>query len=239
MLNQFRVIIAGSRSLQYKSTGVRQHLFGKLDKLLIAKRIGQEIVIISGTARGADQFGELYARARGFKIERYPADWDTHGKSAGYKRNVQMAEQAQALIALWDGKSKGTQHMLNIAKERGIPTRVIRYPQDSTDYEVSSKGDRRFSAFYARLNDGRTIEQAYQSAKGTGKGRPAKDPNFAYWETYKGLWDQWADENPALLAELAVIAKTRTLVDSFARTENNQARALSVIIQERNPQPQS
>ena len=125
MRNQFRVIIAGSRSLQYKSTGVRQHLFGKLDNLLSAKRKGQEIVIISGTARGADQFGELYARARGFKIERYPADWDTHGKSAGYKRNVEMAENADALVALWDGKSRGTKHMLDIARERSIPSRTI------------------------------------------------------------------------------------------------------------------
>jgi len=125
MRTVFRVIIAGSRSLQYESTGPRQHLFHKLDNLLSAKRKGQEIVIISGTARGADQFGELYANAKGFKIERYPADWDQYGKSAGYKRNVQMAENADALVALWDGKSRGTKHMLDIAKEHGLPSRTI------------------------------------------------------------------------------------------------------------------
>jgi len=100
-------------------------------------------------------------------------------------------------------------------------------------YEVSSKGDRRFSALYAKLQDGRTIESAYQAAKGTGKGKPALDPSFDYWGTYKGLWNQWADENPELLAELAEKSRGRVLTDQFASTQNNQARALSEILTER------
>lgn len=102
----------------------------------------------------------------------------------------------------------------------------------SKGYEVSSRGDKRFSAFYARLKDGRTIEQAYQQAKGSGKGRPAKDPSFKYWETYLALWQRWAKENPALIRELAILAADRVLTDRFANTENNQARALACILNE-------
>ena len=53
--------------------------------------------------------------------------WDKYGKKAGYLRNVEMAENANALIAFWDGKSKGTKHMIDIATERNLPIRVIRY----------------------------------------------------------------------------------------------------------------
>lgn len=97
-------------------------------------------------------------------------------------------------------------------------------------YEVSSRGDKTYSAFNAKLSDGRSIEQAYQEAKGTGKGQPAKDPNFDYWGTYKGLWNQWASENPQLIQELKTKSAGKVLTDQFASTENNQARALSEII---------
>ena len=59
----------------------------------------------------------------------FPADWDKHGKSAGYKRNLEMAENADALIAFWDGESRGTKHMIDIAKEKNLLTRIIRYDE--------------------------------------------------------------------------------------------------------------
>lgn len=99
-------------------------------------------------------------------------------------------------------------------------------------YEVSSRGDKRFSAMYAKLKDGRTIEDAYQEAKGSGKGQPAKDPNFKYYATYLGLWKQWAKENPKLIEELRTKAEGKTLTDQFASTDNNQARALADILNE-------
>ena len=100
-------------------------------------------------------------------------------------------------------------------------------------YEVSSAGDRRFSAFYARLPNGRSIEETYQTAKGSGKGRPAVDPNFDYWGTYLSLWEAWAEANPTLLRELIKAAKHKILTDRFAKTENNQARALAYILNKR------
>jgi hypothetical protein len=105
-------------------------------------------------------------------------------------------------------------------------------------FEVSTRGDnfgKQFSALNARLKDGRTIEEAYQQAKGTGKGQPAKDPNFDYYGTYKSLWQQWSKENPGKIKELKnYLDKNNitTLRDRFATTENRQDRALSEILNE-------
>jgi hypothetical protein len=82
--------------------------------------------IISGGARGVDALGERYARDNSIPLMIMQADWDRYGKSAGYKRNEQMAKTAQMLIALWDGKSRGTMHMINIAKARGLTVHVFR-----------------------------------------------------------------------------------------------------------------
>lgn len=62
--------------------------------------------VISGAARGADKLGEIWAAEHNVPCEHYPADWNRHGKAAGYRRNEQMAESAEALIALWDGMSR-------------------------------------------------------------------------------------------------------------------------------------
>jgi len=75
------------------------------------------IEIVSGTCKGADQLGEKYAKEREYKLTKFPADWNKHGKSAGPKRNQQMANYTDALIAFWDGKSKGTKHMIEMAKQ--------------------------------------------------------------------------------------------------------------------------
>ena len=65
----------------------------------------------------------IIAGGRNF-ITQFPADWNKQGKAARYKRNEQMANYANALIAFWDGKSKGTKHMIKLAKSRGLKTNV-------------------------------------------------------------------------------------------------------------------
>lgn len=80
----------------------------------------ENLAIVSGTARGADQLGERYAKEHSLTIHRYPADWDNHGRSAGYKRNELMADNADTLLAFWDGKSKGTKHMIDTAIRKGL-----------------------------------------------------------------------------------------------------------------------
>ena len=118
----YKIIIAGGRDFMDYNL-----LKEKSNKILQEKKVTHKIVIISGCARGADTLGLRYASENTFDVEEYPADWDKYGKKAGYMRNVEMAENANALIAFWDGKSKGTKHMIDIATERNLPTRVIKY----------------------------------------------------------------------------------------------------------------
>ena len=117
-----KVIIAGGRDYEnYKELEcVADHMLGKLMDT-------HDIVIISGGARGADAMAMRYANHRGFELIVMPADWDTHGKSAGYKRNAQMAEAATHLIAFWDGKSRGTANMIDIAHSMKIKVHVSSY----------------------------------------------------------------------------------------------------------------
>ena len=116
----FRVIIAGTRDFSNYEL-LRQ----KCDAILSAKRQDSNIVVVSGTARGADRLGERYARERGYEIRRFPADWDNDGNAAGPIRNAKMADNADALIAFWDGKSRGTRNMIETAEEKGLLVRKI------------------------------------------------------------------------------------------------------------------
>lgn len=114
-----RLIIAGSRT------------FNDIDRLMlhadnyVAEHWNGDVTVVSGTAQGADRLGERWAEMRGYDIERYPAQWDVYGKSAGYKRNEYMASIATNLLAFWDGKSRGTKHMIDIAKRKGLAVKII------------------------------------------------------------------------------------------------------------------
>lgn len=77
-------------------------------------------VVLSGRARGVDRLGEIWARTHGVPLEIYPANWRLYGNTAGHMRNVQMAINAEALVAVWDGKSKGTGDMISIARRMGL-----------------------------------------------------------------------------------------------------------------------
>lgn len=115
----FKVIIAGSRGFSnYKL------LEGKLDSLFSKK---SNVEIVSGTARGADKLGEMYAKKRSLPVIQFPADWDKYGKSAGYKRNAQMAQYADACVVFWDGKSRGTKHMIDLAKKQELQIRIFNF----------------------------------------------------------------------------------------------------------------
>jgi hypothetical protein len=83
------------------------------------------IEVVSGCAKGADELGERYASEKGFKVIKFPAKWEEHGKSAGPIRNKEMAEYSDACILFWDGKSKGTKSMMNLAVRKKLKLRVI------------------------------------------------------------------------------------------------------------------
>lgn len=109
-----RCIIAGSRTITSYD----------LDKT-IKNSCFNPSVIISGGARGVDSLGEEWADRNKVPVELFVPDWDTYGKAAGYKRNEKMAENAEALIAIWDGNSKGTKHMIDIATKKGLKVYVV------------------------------------------------------------------------------------------------------------------
>lgn len=83
--------------------------------------------VVSGTARGVDRNGELWATATGVPIKRFPADWKRYGVRAGLIRNKEMAAYADALIAVWDGQSSGTAHMIKSAQARGLKVFVYKF----------------------------------------------------------------------------------------------------------------
>ena len=102
-----KVIIAGSRSASYYHT---------YQAIISCPFLAKIDVVISGHARGADRYGEIFAREMNVPVILFPADWGKYGKCAGFIRNKEMAKQADALIAVWDGKSKGTKHMIEQAR---------------------------------------------------------------------------------------------------------------------------
>ena len=99
----------------------------KCDYYLHDKIQTHEVIIVSGHAKGADTLGEKYAQERGLNIELHPADWHSHGRAAGPIRNAEMAAEADALIAFWDGQSRGTANMIKIAKDKGLQVAVVKY----------------------------------------------------------------------------------------------------------------
>jgi hypothetical protein len=81
--------------------------------------------LVSGKARGVDTLGEVWAKRNNVPIKSFPADWDKHGKAAGHIRNAQMGDYADALIAVWDGHSPGTRHMITYMHKLGKPVFVF------------------------------------------------------------------------------------------------------------------
>ncbi len=94
---------------------------------MLLSNIKEDITVVCGKARGADLFGEQYAKERGYAVAYFPADWDKHGKAAGFIRNEQMAQNADALVAFWDGRSRGTRNMIELARRYNLKVRVKRY----------------------------------------------------------------------------------------------------------------
>lgn len=84
-------------------------------------------LIVSGGAKGADSLAERYADERGIVKKILLADWNTHGKKAGYLRNKEIIDSCDAVIAFWDGASKGTKHSLDLAGKEGKPFKIIKY----------------------------------------------------------------------------------------------------------------
>lgn len=81
--------------------------------------------IISGGARGADSLAQQYADEHGVEFKLFPADWDTHGRKAGFLRNTEMARACGMVLAFWDMQSSGTAHMIQTALRHGKPVTIV------------------------------------------------------------------------------------------------------------------
>ena len=114
-----RVVVAGCRDYENYEEA-REYI----DYCLSNVSRENDIIIVSGGAKGADALGERYANEKGYKIERYPADWDTYGLRAGPIRNEKMAQNCDFVICFWDGKSRGTKSMIGFAKQYNRPCRI-------------------------------------------------------------------------------------------------------------------
>ena len=119
-MSTLKLIIAGSRG------------FGNLDRLekevlkylKIHKKKGDVVEVLSGTARGADKLGEVFAQKYGLKVQPYPAEWDVYGKKAGMIRNQKMADNATHCILFWDGHSPGTRQMARMDQKSNLKLKI-------------------------------------------------------------------------------------------------------------------
>lgn len=121
-MQEFKLIVAGGREFNDYD-----RLAQEITRLADNELKEYAVSIVSGMARGADLLAYHFARNNGVKVYEFPADWNTHGKRAGYLRNEQMAHFADGLLAFWNGSSKGTAHMIETMEKLGKSIRVIRY----------------------------------------------------------------------------------------------------------------
>ena len=114
-----KVIICGSRSLD--DYGLVKNVMDE-----VAARINIDEVVC-GEARGADSLGKRWAIENGIQIASFPADWNRYGGSTGAIRNEEMGNYADYVIAFWDGKSRGTQHMIHYMEQNNKHGEVYLY----------------------------------------------------------------------------------------------------------------
>lgn len=120
-----KIIIAGSRDFDNYA----------LLKSICAPCLLDNGEIVSGGARGADMLGEKLAKELGIKLHRFPADWNTKGKAAGFIRNVEMAKFADMLIAFWDEQSRGTRHMIDQMRILNKPFWIVYYNRPNVNIQ--------------------------------------------------------------------------------------------------------
>ena len=116
-----KVIIAGGREIDV------DYAMRILDELKEQGVFEYVLEIVSGCAHGVDEAGKRWARLHKIAIKEFPANWEKHGKAAGPIRNAVMADYADHLVLIWDGKSKGSKNMKFCMEKlgKGITERIV------------------------------------------------------------------------------------------------------------------
>lgn len=119
-----KLIVAGGRDFDNQDLALTV-MNNLIEQGIIADE--PDLEIVSGMAKGADAIGYDLAKENGLTCHEFPADWKSHGKRAGFIRNVEMSNFAEGLLAFWDTESKGTKHMIDVMCSKGKPVFVIQY----------------------------------------------------------------------------------------------------------------
>lgn len=107
-----RVAVIGSRNLTVKDLGVY---------------LPEDVTeIVSGGAKGIDSCAREYALAHGIKLTEFLPEYSRYGRSAPIKRNITIIENADLVLAFWDGSSRGTKFVIDECKKRGVPVKILR-----------------------------------------------------------------------------------------------------------------
>lgn len=118
-----KLIVAGGRDFTDIS-----RMDTELKNLVLNGTLPDDVELVCGMARGADITAyQLWKNVYENKWYEFEPDWDKHGKAAGFLRNTQMALFADFLVAFWDGKSKGTKHMIETMQGLRKPVIIFRY----------------------------------------------------------------------------------------------------------------
>lgn len=115
---QLSVAIIGSRTINDKS-----FVYSKLDKIFLGRKPD---LVVSGGAKGPDTLGVLWARDNQVEVKEFIPDWEKYGRGAGFKRNSQIVEAANLVIAFWDGLSRGTKDSIDKAKKLNKRVEIIK-----------------------------------------------------------------------------------------------------------------
>lgn len=106
-----KIAVIGSRNIKLKNLGE-----------YLPKETSE---IVSGGAKGVDTTAKEYANAQNIKLTEFLPQYNLYKRGAPLKRNIQIAEYADKVLAFWDGKSRGTKFVIDYCENNGIPIKII------------------------------------------------------------------------------------------------------------------
>ena len=114
-----KLAIVGSRDFKAVAFAV-----DKIYDFLVPHEHEENFCVVSGGAKGIDSLGEACAKKLGIETLIIKPDWDTHGKKAGFLRNIDIIKNADFVLVFWDGKSKGSKHSIDLAIKMNKPLNI-------------------------------------------------------------------------------------------------------------------